>query len=715
MNIRLLLASSVSLLLLAACGGGTSDDRAVPTQPATNNDGSPATQVVSPVFDASGGNLPFPINLLFAGTRDLTLNPPVANPGDFTNPVAALGTLDGFSTTERWVAQFVDQNRAPEPLLASSVVPGGSVRMFEVAFDPRTLAVLGIVRELTPGTEFVAASSGANLAILPLQPLKQLTTYMAVITNGVQDAAGNNATPDLQYFLAKRQSPLVDANGNSTDPLLDNATARALEPLRQIVNTQEAAAEAFGIPRADIVLSWTATTQSITPVLQVVRALAQPAPTVIAATGLNTSAIGAAGLADIHIGIITLPYYLAAPSAENPLAPLREFWRANPGAYVPPFDQFGLDPTSDFVTVANPIPRVRSQQTVPMLVTVPNANTGLTKPAGGWPVVIFGHGFTRERTDLLAIADALASIGYVGVAIDGVLHGIVPAEDPGLAPFYVENTPFAAVANERHFELDLVNNATGAPGPDGITDPSGTHAINFTSLLTGRDNVRQNIIDLSVVTLSVPNMDIDGDTTPDLDASNIAYAGQSGGSIVGTPFVAVEPLVNRAFFSMISGGIPRTLVNSPTFGPAIRAGLQAAGLVPGTAQYESFLTIAQTVMDPADAINWGSRAVAQNAILVHTVTEDAIFPITVAGSPLVGVEPQTRVMNLTQYNQTVTVPEGLRHRGIFVPPAEHASLFRPTSPAATQEMQSQMASFIASFGTTVVVTNPSLMASPQGE
>ena len=168
MNIRLLLASSVSLLLLAACGGGTSDDRAVPTQPATNDDGSPATQVIAPVFDASAGNLPFPINLLFAGTRDLTLNPPVANPSNFTDPAVALGTLDGFSTTERWVARFVDQNRAPEPILASSVVPGGSVRLFKVQFDPRTLAVLGIVRELTPGVEFVAAASGANLAILPL-------------------------------------------------------------------------------------------------------------------------------------------------------------------------------------------------------------------------------------------------------------------------------------------------------------------------------------------------------------------------------------------------------------------------------------------------------------------------------------------------------------------------------------------------------------------
>ena len=107
---------------------------------------------------------------------------------------------------------------------------------------------------------------------------------------------------------------------------------------------------------ADIVVSWVMTTQSITPVLSAVKAISGPGFSSLGPTGLNTSAIGGAGIADIWIGVQSSPYYLGAPSADNPTAPLNTFWKAAPGAYVPPFNAFGLDPTSTYLTFANPIP-----------------------------------------------------------------------------------------------------------------------------------------------------------------------------------------------------------------------------------------------------------------------------------------------------------------------------------------------------------------------
>ena len=68
-----------------------------------------------------------------------------------------------------------------------------------------------------------------------------------------------------------------------------------------------------------------------------------------------------------HMGIITMPYYLDVPTADNTTAQLSTFWQAAPGAYVPPFDQFGLDPTSTNITVANPIPVKKNDQTVPIM------------------------------------------------------------------------------------------------------------------------------------------------------------------------------------------------------------------------------------------------------------------------------------------------------------------------------------------------------------
>lgn len=697
-------------LFLTACGGSSTDRGSDGSGGCTVNCGGDPTGILTAVFDPSGGNLPFPINLLFIGTTDLTLNIPVDDPTDFGDPAVALSNLDGFSTVAPWAVNFVGKDGRATTIDPATVVPGSSVRVFEVTTVVGTIAPNGIVAELIPGQEFVAvAASAQTIAIVPLKPLKELTTYMAVFTSGIEDNAGNAATADTTYFITQRTDPLVDGNGNSTDPQLDDATAQKLEPLRQITNAQEAVAAAGGVDRSSIVLSYTMSTQSITPVTAIVHSLAQPAAATIVPSGMNTAAVGGAGIADIHVGIISMPYYGGVPSAGNPTAPLNEFWHAAPGAYVPPFDQFGLDPSSTAITVANPIPVVQNMQTVPVLVTVPNI---MPKPASGWPVVVFQHGITRNRTDMLAIADTMASQGFAVIAIDQPLHGVVPAVDPHLAPFYIGNTPFAPVANERTFDVDYIDNSTGAPGPDGITDPSGTHSINLSSLLTSRDNTRQASIDLTVLAHTIfAGLSIDGDTIPDLDGGNMNFVGQSLGSMVGTPFLGVEDLITNAVLSVPGGGIINLLLGSEAFGPRIRAGLAAAGLEPGTAEFQAFVVVAQTVIDSADPINWAAASAGFNTILLHEVIDDSVIPNSVPGAPLSGTEPLIAAMGLTTITGTVQDAGGIRGAVRFVPPASHGSLLSPTdSPSATVEMQKQMASMIVSGGTAVVVNDPTVIA-----
>ncbi len=704
MKIRNYLFLTVMVTLLTACGG-SSTDRGEPTTGAVNNNGSHTTAVLTAVFDPTGGNLPFPINLLFIGTTDLTLNVPVADPTDFSDPAVALSNLDGFSTVAPWAANFTGVNG----LDPASVVPGSSVRVFEVTTVPGTIAPNGLVGELVPGQDYVAvAASSTTIAIVPLRPLDQMTTYMAVFTDGISDSQGNDASADQTYFIAKRTSSLVDANGNSTDPLIPDATAQALEPLRQITNAQEAVAAAAGVDRSTIILSWTVSTQSISPVMEITHSTIQPAGTTIVPSGLDTSAIGGAGIADIHIGVITMPYYGGVPSQANPIAPLTEFWRAAPGAYIPPFDGFGLDPASTAITVANPIPVIQDMQTVPVLVTVPNI---MAKPAAGWPVVIFQHGITRNRTDALAIADTMASQGYVVIAIDQPLHGVVPAVDPQLAPFYIENTPFGPIANERTFDVDYVNNLTGAPGPDGITDSSGTHSFNLSSLLTSRDNLRQASIDLGVLAATIfAGVSVDGDATPDLDGGNINFVGHSFGAMAGISFLAVEPLVSNAVLSVPGGGIVNLLLGSEAFGDRIRAGLAGAGLEPGSPGFQAYTVAAQTILDSSDPINWAAAAAAANSILLHEVIGDGVIPNSVPGAPLSGTEPLIAAMGLTTITATTQDAGGIRGAVRFIPPADHGSILNPSaSPAATAEMQGQMATIIVSAGTTVVVNDPSVI------
>ena len=691
--------------------------------PSTNKDGSVITGILTASFDPFGSFsaapvFPFPSSLALITTTDMTLDIPVVDETDYGDPAVALSALDGFSTTEKWVTSFVNNNAGnydnaiPGSVDPASVVPGQSVRLFEVTTQ-QFVAVTSIVKELTPWVDYIAlAVSADKIAILPLRPLKEYTSYMAVMTNGIRDTAGNDATPDRAYGFGKTSVPWVDANGESTYSLFSDSSAADLEQIRQIVQSMELNAASVGINPDDIILSWTVQTQSITRTLKTLRAFAQPSPTQIFPTEFNTSIIGGMGIANIHVGVITLPYYSGIPSAENPTAPLTDFWKAEPGAYVPPFDAFPLDPTSTHITVANPIPVKTGDQTVPMIVTIPNASSGMSKPADGWPVVIFGHGITGNRTNALAMADAMASVGYVVVAIDFPLHGISPDAQPELAAFYIENTPFAPIANERTFDIDFMSNTTGAPGPDGLIDPSGAHAIStgLSSMLTGRDTFRQGVADLSALAVSIPTMDLDGDTIADTNGANIAYVGHSWGAMHGTIFTAIEPLVTRSVLPDPGGGIARFAEASEAFGPVIRAGLKAAaGLEPGTAAYEQFFIAWQTVMDSADPVNWAAEAAANTPVMLHEIIGDSVIPNFVPTAPLSGTEPLIAVMGLNAYGTSQQNPEGLRSAGRFLPPATHSSLLRPTAPAPFFEMQQQMAVFVASHGGQILVSDEGTM------
>lgn len=727
-RLSLLLALSSSLLL-SACGGGSNSSRAVSAPPATNSGGSPVTAVITARFDPANAAVPFPTNLLLSGTKDLTLNIPVANPANIGDPAVALDALDGFSTVAPWSTSFA------EPPLASSITggPNGTVRVFQVTLTGPGGGVTGIVRELQSPQEFVAVlapsdTTGRTLAIVPTKPLKQLTSYMVVlIGNGgtlnpppppsITDAAGNDLTPDTTYLLAKRVNPLC-SGGHSTDPLLPDATACALEPLRQLVNSQEGALDQFDGGRTDlrVALSWVATTQSITPEFQAVqgRIEASPAPAAhVVPTGLTLAQINAAlpPIADVFVGTLAVPYYVSAPSAADPTAPLHGFWHAPPGGYVPPFNAFGLDPTSTNVTFANPFPVATSTQVIPILMTVPNPNSGKTKPDLGWPIVIFQHGITRNRTDMFAIAATLAGQGFAVIAIDAPLHGLTDPTNPFFHNQLLAGTPAAAlITGERTFDLDLSNNTTQAPGPDGLIDDSGTYFINLSSLLTSRDNLRQATSDLMELTRAIPTLSF---TSTNFDGSRIEFVGQSLGSIIGTTFMAMEPHVNVGLLNVPGGGIARLLDASPAFGPSIHAGLAQAGLTPGTPQYDAFFVAAQTVVDSGDSINF-AFATAGKSILAQEVVGDAshpsdqVIPNTVVGAPLSGTEPLLAALGLSSLTHTT---QAASIRGVVrFTQGSHGSLLSPaSSPAVTAEMQGEMASMIVSGGTLVVITNTSVI------
>lgn len=688
-NLLAALALPVAALLFG-CGSGGYPDSSRSFEEDPSSSGHPAARGFTANYDLTRGVVPSANNLLFSGSLDGTLNIPIA-PGD---PAAALkqtlNALDGFSTVAPFSTTF---STAIDP---ASLTPS-TVRVFEATLTGIAGAVTGITRELVFGAEFVAAPSsvdptGQTLAIVPLRPLKPKTSYLVALTDGIRSTDGRAALAADNYLTAK-----------TVPHDLTGTPAGALEPVRRLVQAQEAALAAFGMDPEPVVLSWTLTTQSVEDVLVRVRQLAEGSAAIAPGPAATTGIFVPTGpdAAFVYVGTLTSPYYLGVPSAEAPTAPLTRFWR-------PSVTTFGEHLTGLNAAVG---PEKTADQTMPLLLTVPRS----PKPADGkWPVVVFQHGITSNRASVLGIADTLALAGFATVSIDLPLHGLQPGHALEMAGL------------ERTFYLDLANNDTGAPGPDGVADASGTHFINLSSLLTSRDNVRQGAADLFALIKALESADYDGGG-PDFDPSEVYFLGHALGGMVGTPFLALEPGARSAVLAMSGGGIAKLLDGSATFGPRLAAGLAANGLIKGTADYESFFAVAQAALDSADPLNYAGEAVAGRGVLFYKVLGDLVIPNNVlptnpvlapntVPSVLGGTEPLIRAMGLTQAGQT-TPAEGLSasplRAWIGFTAGDHSSILSPAaSLAVTQVMQSAAATFLATDGGRIVIVDESVVLAP---
>ena len=168
------------------------------------------------------------------------------------------------------------------------------------------------------------------------------------------------------------------------------------------------------------------------------------------------------------------------------------------------------------------------------------------KPAGGWPVAIFGHGFTDSMYGApWTVGSVFASQGIATLAINVVGHG-----GGALGTLNVLRTvgaPVSVPAGGRGFDQD---------GNGAIDSTEGVNAAAPRTIIGSRDGLRQTVIDLMQLVRQVEvGMDIDGDGTPDLNAQRIYYAGQSFGGIYGTKLLGIEPNIKAGVPNVPGGSI----------------------------------------------------------------------------------------------------------------------------------------------------------------
>jgi hypothetical protein len=665
------------------------------------------------------GNAPWPSDMFFlaaaaSGVVDGT--PAIFSPfngSPFTLVGASLNDQDGWSTTAYTSTAF---NGEIDPAsIRSSTVKIVEMYLDNVTKTPATAASLPpgvaspVIRTLTEGADFTAEvstdtdSAGKVIRITPLKPLRASEGlvnigYVVFVTNGIQDMKGNSAQPSALYSAIKAAPANCSTFTDTLGKLACGSTKWHL-----------AIAPAAGLDPANVVVSWSFTTQSVDDSFDaIVKNVSSQTIKVQA-----TPATSPFGKANIYVGTTTVPYYLTKPSSTKDRVILSNVWRAAGPSPVPGFDQ-----ASRNVTRFNPMPGKTTDVTIPVLVTVPNskaAGGACTKPAAGWPVAIVQHGLGRNRTDSLAIADAFADACFVVAAIDLALHGITDTTNP----FYQKDY-------ERTFNVDLMDNATSqpavptnpnAPG-DGKIDDSGASFVNVISPATMRDNLRQSEADLIVFTKSLAKLDLNGDGVVDVNPARITYTSQSAGSVVGGSHIHFVADTQTAMLNVGGGGLTQLFLDSTYYGPRIRAVLGAPKVLYGypfgwelpvnSTLFNNFARDIQTLVDSADPLNHILDAQAVVPLVIQRVNGDTIVPNS-ATNRLIA---EGKLKQVSALGPTA-IGEGSGGWVAFTA-GDHGSLFSPAaSAAATVEMQTQAVKFAASAGQPggpfLVITNPAVI------
>ena len=559
--------------------------------------------------------------------------------GNVNAAAGGFAALDGFSTTGMMLAPLSD-------LVQASTVNASTVQLWELTNPASPVAVPASTYLIEPvevtqsglspviALQPAGATASDATSVLRTRPLKDATDYAVVVSDGVKDKAGKSIGPGTVARILQFTHPVVDAAGKSQLQGVDDATAGALEVMRQKL-APTLAASGFG--SGHVAMAYTFHTQTI----------------------LSTAA---------QLGALpyTKPAATGAPAAVTALTPAAAFSKYGVDPTVPSgsideiletqITTFNLlDPASGAFNSAG----TTADETINVLIATPkatNANVpacaGALAPFGKCsPLVIFRHGLGRGRLDLLLVADSFAAKGFTVVAIDAAKHGdrsfctsgqdtltiggvtvpqcvtgttcstALPAGAQGDA-----NPPGTCGNDPTKFFKQPVSAACAANPPScGYNGANGIPVVSSNYLVSAnffrsRDTFRQDIIDQSQLVRAIAFAPTGAPPTGHsvfdhmvargviIDPAKTYFAGQSLGSIQGTADVSANPRISRAVLNVGGGTVVDVFTTSPAFVSTTNALLAGLGVQPGAnSAYLQFLVVAKTILDPADPVNFAGH------------------------------------------------------------------------------------------------------------
>ena len=451
--------------------------------------------------------------------------------------IDVINTLDGFNTQPRITVPFtgdIDVNTVNSDTvflvnLGDTLTArgfGDRVGINQILWDPATRTLVFQSDEL----------------------LAEHSRYLLVVTNGVHDLSGHPIEGgDFGHFrnnLNFGQSRDADERDYRKSLLDGQHSARA--------------------PQERIVALSLFTTRTTTGTLETIRKqvkASHPAPVsfMIGNAGTARALFPLGTVAGIQFSRQTG----AAPAFTNSFLPTPAL-NVVPGSVAAV--AFGTYRSPNYLTPDRYIPAVgtlfgqpRPQGSNDLVfeIFVPSG----TKPAGGWPVAIFGHGFGDSMYGApWAVASVLASAGIATIATNVVGHG-----GGALGTLNVLlNTgapPVVVPAGGRGIDQD---------GNGTIDSTEGVNAVAPRTIISNSDGLRQTTIDLMQLVRQVEaGIDIDGDGSVDLDSHRIYYTGQSFGGIYGTILLGTEPNIKAGVPNVPGGPITEIARLSPVFRPLV--------------------------------------------------------------------------------------------------------------------------------------------------
>jgi hypothetical protein len=556
-----------------------------------------------------------------------------------SSAAAGFAALDGFSTTAFILAQTSD-------LLLASSITATTVKMFDLT-NPAAPVLLDPSTYITEPAEVVesgfsrvialqpaGATAGDPTSVFRTRPLKDNTDYAVVITNGVQDKTGKGLVPGTVAKILQFSNPVADATGKSQLTGIDDATAFGLEAMRSklapVLNSGQ-------VNKGNVAMAFTFHTQTI----------------------LSTAAqLGA------------LPYSTpAATAVTGPLPPTIP-------AVTDTFQKYGVDPgvvpntnineiletgittfrlLDDTTGAFNPDPRAAKPLPINLIVATPKPGTvtaacpqGLPAALKCSPLIVFRHGITRGRLDMLLAADTFTAQGFTVVAIDAEKHGDRSFCTPGVTNIPGTDPPVPQCAGggtcQRTLDVGSQGDGAAPPGmcstdftrqpvtptcPNATTCPNfdgtnGIPAVSSNYLVTAnffrtRDSLRQDIIDQSQLVRAVTAPSVPGGAANPLfdhmalqgfviDPSKVSLVGQSLGAIQGAADVASNSRISNAVLNVGGGTIVDIFTNSPTFSAQTNVLLKSLKITPGpNAGFLQFLVVSKMILDPADPVNFAAH------------------------------------------------------------------------------------------------------------